>query len=39
MLDPYQTRRFVGPSLGPYCLQRLAADHKSGQIIETYSAV
>ena len=27
-LDPDQDRRFVGPDLGPYCLQRLSADHK-----------
>ena len=27
-LDPDQTRRFVGPDLGPNCLQRLAADVK-----------
>ena len=37
MLGPYQTRRFVGPNLGPICLQRLATNHKSGEIhvIET----
>ena len=25
-LDPDQARRFVGPDLGPNCLQRLSAD-------------
>ena len=25
-LDPDQTRHFVGPDLGPNCLQRLSAD-------------
>ena len=25
-LDPDQTRRFVGPNLGPNCLQMLSAD-------------
>ena len=28
-LDPDQTRHFVGPDLGPNCLQRLSADNKS----------
>ena len=28
-LDPDQDRRFVGPDLGPNCLQRLSADDKS----------
>ena len=27
-LDPDQDRRFVGPDLGPYCLQSLSADQK-----------
>ena len=27
-LDPDQTRRFIGPDLGPSCLQRLSADYK-----------
>ena len=27
-LDPDQDRRFVGPDLDPYCLQRLSADDK-----------
>ena len=26
ILDPEQVRRFVGPDLGPSCLQRLSAD-------------
>ena len=25
-LDPYQARHFVGPDLGPICLQKLSAD-------------
>ena len=29
-LDPDQDQRFVGPDLGPNCLQRLSADGKSG---------
>ena len=28
-LDPAQARHFVGPDLGPNCLQRLSADNKS----------
>ena len=28
-LDPVQDPRFVGPDLGPNCLQRLSADDKS----------
>ena len=28
-LDPDQARHFVGPDLGPNCLQRLSADNKS----------
>ena len=28
-LDPDQTRHFIGPDLGPNCLQRLSADNKS----------
>ena len=27
-LDPDQARHFVGPDLGPNCLQRLSADNK-----------
>ena len=29
--DPGQARHFVGPDLGPNCLQRLSADDTSGQ--------
>ena len=32
-LDPDQARHYVGPDLGPSCLQRLSADDKSGQEI------
>ena len=28
-LDPDQARHFVGPDLGPNCLQRLSTDNKS----------
>ena len=28
-LDPNQARHFVGPDLGPKCMQRLSADDKS----------
>ena len=28
-LDPDQDQHFVGPDLGPNCLQRLSADDKS----------
>ena len=28
-LDPDQARHFVGPDLGPNCLQRLSADDRS----------
>ena len=27
-LDPDQDRSYVGPDLGPYCLQRLSAEAK-----------
>ena len=30
-LDPDQTRRSIGPDLGPNCFQRLSADDKSCQ--------
>ena len=37
-LDPDQARRFVGPDLGPNCLQRLSADgtvrHNVKQLIK-----
>ena len=32
-LDPDQDRHFVGPDLGPNCLQRLSADHKSLRLL------
>ena len=32
--DPDQARYFVGPYLGPKCLQRLSADNKSGQRVK-----
>ena len=31
-LDPGQVRRFVGPDVGPNCLQRLSAEDTSRQI-------
>ena len=33
-LDPDQARRFVGPDLGPHCLQSLSADDTSRQRVE-----
>ena len=36
-LDPDQARRFVGPDLGPNCLQRLSADNTSRQRVNTIS--
>ena len=33
-LDPVQARRFVGPDLGPNCLQRLSVDDTSRQIVK-----
>ena len=33
-LDPDQARRFVGPDLGPNCLQRLSADDTSRQRVD-----
>ena len=33
-LDPDQVRRFVGPDLGPNCLQRLSADDTSRQRVK-----
>ena len=32
--DPDQARHFVGPDLGPNCLQRLSADNKSKRLIQ-----
>ena len=33
-LDPDQARHFVGPGLGPNCLERSSADGTSGQRVE-----
>ena len=33
-LDIDQARHFVGPDLGPNCLQGLSADNKSGQRVK-----
>ena len=33
-LDPDQARQFVGPDLGPNCLQRLSADDTGGQRVK-----
>ena len=33
-LDPDQVRHFVGPDLGPNCLQRLLADYTSGKTVK-----
>ena len=33
-LDPDQARHFVGPGLGPNCLQRLSADDNSRQRVK-----
>ena len=35
-LDPDQDRHFVGPDLGPNCLQRLSADDKSHASKDAY---
>ena len=37
-LDTDQDRRFVGPDLGPNCLQRLSADDKSPNCLQRLSA-
>ena len=34
ILDPDQAPHFVGPDLGPNCLQRLSADNTSRQRVE-----
>ena len=34
ILDPDQGRLFVGPDLGPNCLQRLSADDTSRQRVK-----
>ena len=33
-LDPDKARHFVGPDLGPNCLQRLSADDTSRQKVK-----
>ena len=33
-LDPDQVQHFVGPDLGPNCLQRLSAEDTSGQRVK-----
>ena len=37
-LDPDQARHFVGPDLGPICLQRLSADDTSRQRVNSFLA-
>ena len=36
-LDPDQARHFVGPDLGPNCLQRLSTDGTNRQILYAFS--
>ena len=36
-LDPDQARQYVGPDLGPNCLQRLSADDNSRQNVAALS--
>ena len=38
-LDPDQDRHFVGPDLGPNCLQRLSAYNKSHHCCGLFSGV
>ena len=39
-LNPDQARHFVGPDLGPNCLQRLPADDKVGkELMHSHSSV
>ena len=35
-LDPDQAQHFVGPDLGPTCLQRLSADDTSSQRVKAF---
>ena len=37
-LDPDQAQHFVGPDLGPNCLQRLSADNTSRQRVKDLEA-
>ena len=34
ILDPDQAQHFVGPDLGPNCLQRLSADYTNRQRVD-----
>ena len=36
-LDPFQAQHFVGPDLGPNCLQRLSVDNVSSQGVKIYN--
>ena len=36
-LDPDQARHFVGPDLGPNCLQKLSADDTRGEIYRDHN--
>ena len=38
-LDPDYARHFVGPDLGPNCLQKLSADDKSPLVGKEFSSV
>ena len=38
-LDPDQARHFVGPDLGPNCLQRLSADDTSEQRVKVTNSI
>ena len=38
-LDPDQARRFVGPDLGPNCVQMLSADDTSRQRVLSYHII
>ena len=38
-LDPDQTRHFVGPDLGPNCLQLLSADGTRGHRVNVYACM
>ena len=39
VLDPEQARHFVGPDLGPNCLQRLSADYTRRQRVNCYCRI
>ena len=38
ILDPDQARHFVGPELGPNCLQRLSTGHLSHRVLPLLAA-